>query len=278
MKRNFNAYLAAFLITLITPIYGHCTEVVAKLEFSSADGISVDNQGNIFVSGGIETNNMVMAITAQDTASVLAEGFSSTNGMDIDSKGNIIVADYQASKVFKILPSGEKEVLAESLDGPAGVWVDKNDHVIVGLFGANFSGKGSKVIKIDENKNITTLAEGQGLSDVIGVAGDDNNTYYAVHWGNGEVFEIKNEKVTVIADTDLNLNMIDYFEGHIYLPGPSKGKVYSLDIKTKILNELKLNLPENEKLTGPNAVRVNSKDRSLLILDPKGQRIFSHTL
>jgi len=70
-----------------------------------ADGISVSENGDVFVSGGPLTNSVVR-ITNEGVVSEFATGFKSANGSDFDSKGNLFVADYDSNMIRRISPDG----------------------------------------------------------------------------------------------------------------------------------------------------------------------------
>lgn len=257
--------------------HANSTELVVASGLQNADGISVTAEGTIYISGGLDEKNIIK-VNDDGSLKIIADAFESTNGMDIDSKGNIIVADYHAGAIYRVTPQGNKTTLAKELDGPAGIWVDDNDNVVVGLFGANYSGKGAKVIQIDITGNVQTIAESQGLSDVIGVSGDNDGNYFAVQWGAGEVFKIREGKVQLLRKTGLNLNMIDYFRGEIFLPGSKTGKIYSVNANSGEMNEIVLRPLDKTLLQKINAIRVDRNNCELIILDSGSGTVFRHDI
>ena len=77
------------------------------------------------------------------------------------------MADYDGSAVRKITPDGVMTTFASGLNGPAGVWVDKDDNLLVSLYGAGYSGTGAAVLKITPDGTVSTYASGGGLQDVV---------------------------------------------------------------------------------------------------------------
>jgi len=189
----------------------------------TTDGLSVAANGDIYVSGGPGGQN-ILRVTPEGEMSVFAAGFN-TNGSHFDSHGNLFVANYEESSVRKITPAGVVTTFASSLDGPAGVWVDRNDNVFVSLFGANFSGVGAAVLKITAAGVVSTYATGGGLQDVIGIVGDENGRIYASNWAAGSLFDITDGNVNLLVANVGRTNMICYSHGHIYMPSPADALV-----------------------------------------------------
>ncbi len=200
---------------------------------SGGDGISVAPNGDIYLSGGLGNKN-VYRITSEEDVAVFATGFTSANGSDFDSDGNLYVADYQANRIRKITIDGTVSTFAKNLDGPAGVYVDPDNYVYVGLYGANFSGRGSKVLKISPDGEISAYAQGGGLQDVIGVAGDGNGRIFTGTYSQGKLFEITDGEVTQLADLDGQVNMIEYSDEYIYIPDPQSHKIHRMDLEGNV--------------------------------------------
>jgi hypothetical protein len=198
---------------------------------TQGDGISVDSIGNIFVSGGVG-NGSVLEISTDLTADNHAVGLSAANGSDHDSQDNLYVADYSGGAIWKISPDGERTSFASNLNGPAGLWINSDDEVFVSLYGANFSGIGSTVIKINPAGEQVVYATGGGLRDVVGVTGDNMGRVFAGNLGSGQLFEITNGNVEPLANATVGINMIDYARGYIYVPGGDNHKIIRVSVNT----------------------------------------------
>lgn len=183
---------------------------------SGLDDVTVADNGDVYVSGGSFAKNIVR-ITPEGLVSEFATGFESANGSDFDSAGNLYVADYRANAVRRITPDGTVSTFASGLDGPAGIYVDNLDNVIVGLFGANFSGTAGTVLRISPDGISEVLAQGGGLNDVIGVIGDENGEIYAGNFDGRQIYRVTDGNVTLLATLSVNINMIDYSRGYIYV-------------------------------------------------------------
>jgi len=187
----------------------------------SMDGLSVGPDGDIYVSGA----HQVMRVTPGGEVSVIASGLGSGNDSGFDSSGNLYVVDYQASAVHKISPQGVMTTFASGLDGPAGLWVDPDDNVLVTLYGANFSGIGATVLSIAPDGAISTYASGGPLRDVVGIVGDDNGQVYASNYSSGVIFNITGGNVSLLAETGAGSNQLCYSHGYIYVPSPADDQI-----------------------------------------------------
>lgn len=179
------------------------------------DGLTVGPDGNVYLSGA----HQILRMTPEGELSVLASGLGSGNDSGFDSRGNLFVADYQGSAVHKLTPAGVMTTFASGLDGPAGLWVDRDDNVLVTLYGANFSGTGATVLSIAPDGSISTYASGGPLRDVVGIVGDEHGQVYASNYSSGAIFNVTGGNVSLLAETGTGANQLCYSRGAIYVPG-----------------------------------------------------------
>ena len=243
--------------------------IIPSKDQYGADGISVSENGDVFVSGGQLTNS-VIRITNQGIVSEFATGFKSVNGSDFDSKGNLFVADYASNMIRRISPEGTVSSFASGLDGPAGVYVDEQDNVIVGLYGADYSGKGSTVLRITPSGDSSVLAAGGGLRDVIGVVGDENGELYAGNYKGRQLYRITDGTPKLVGTSSVKINMIDYSRGYVYIA--NKGRIVRINTSTGE-EELFAGTPESKTVNGP----VESADfvkPTSLAFSPDGNTLY----
>jgi len=243
--------------------------IIPSKDQYGADGISVSENGDVFVSGGQLTNS-VIRITNQGVVSEFATGFKSVNGSDFDSKGNLFVADYASNMIRRISPEGTVSSFASGLDGPAGVYVDEQDNVIVGLYGADYSGKGSTVLRITPSGDSSVLAAGGGLRDVIGVVGDENGELYAGNYKGRQLYRITDGTPKLVGTSSVKINMIDYSRGYVYIA--NKGRIVRINTSTGE-EELFAGTPESKTVNGP----VESADfvkPTSLAFSPDGNTLY----
>jgi len=229
----------------------------------ASDGLSVGSNGDIYVSGGAGGHE-VWRVTPAGEVSVFATGFVTTNGSDFDSSGNLFVADYVGNAIRKITPEGVMTTFASGLNGPAGVWVDQDDQVLVSVYGAGYSGTGAAVLSIAPDGTTSTYASGGGLQDVVAIVGDEKGQVYASNWSSGTLFNITGGNVSELAQVGGVANHVCYSNGHIYVPSPSAALVFRVSLGGTV--ESFIGTSVRQTVDGPIAsadfVRPNSCDFS----------------
>ncbi|MFP5392821.1 MAG: hypothetical protein ACLGI6_14935 [Gammaproteobacteria bacterium] len=206
-------------------------QTFAKAAAFNGDGLTIDKNGNIYV--GTSKGGTVYRVTPGGERTLYATfpAGSTANGSDVDSKGNLYVANEAKNIVHKITPDGTVSDFATGLDGPAGIYVDEHDDVIVSLYGdVAVKSTGAKVLKIAPNGAITTLASGNGLLNVVGITGDGHGRYFAANFKNGEVFEITGGVVKQINAGGSRINHMKYAGGFLYIPGPLDHVIRRMDL------------------------------------------------
>jgi outer membrane protein assembly factor BamB len=208
---------------------------LAKAAAFNGDGLTIDKNGNVYVGTSKGGTIYKVTPTGQSTLFATFPAGATANGSDFDSKGNLYVANEAQNIVHKITPEGVVSNFATNLDGPAGIYVDENDNVIVGLYGDLVTKAiGSKVIMIAQDKSISTVASGNGLLNVVGVAGDGRGRYFAANFKNGELFEITGGIVKQISAGGVRVNHMKYYGGYLYMPNPLDHVIRRSDLNGKM--------------------------------------------
>jgi hypothetical protein len=239
----------------------------------NGDGLTIDKNGNIFV--GTSKGHTVNKITPNGQVSLFATfAAGSANGSDIDSQGNLFVANVSSGIIHKVTPNGEVSDYLTDLNGPAGIYIDDQDNLIVGLYGKG-STPGAEVLKISPDKIITSFVSGNGLTNVVGVTGDSQGRYFAANFLTGEIFEITGGIVRQIGTAGTRVNHIKYFRGYIYMPNPFDHLVRRMDLNGNF--ELIAGIKSTSgSINGssqvatfarPNSVDISSDGKTLYILD-----------
>ncbi len=206
---------------------GTMVTTLATAAAVSGDGLTLDKDGNVFV--GTSKGHTIYRVTPSGTITLFATLASgSANGSDFDSKGNLFVANESAGIIHKISPDGTVSDFLTGLDGPAGIYIDEADNLIVGMFG--YAAPAAKVLKITPEGAISTLASDGGLTTVVGVAGDGNGRYFAANFYTGEIFEVTGGQVKQIGAGGTRVNHIKYSNGYIYTPHPLTQEIVRLDL------------------------------------------------
>ena len=130
--------------------------------------------------------------------------------------------------------------------------MDRNDNVLVSMFGANSTGAGAAVLSIAPDGTVSTYATGGGLQDVIGIVGDEDGRVYASNWASGRVYDITNGNVSLLAETGGSANQLCYSNGHIYVPSPGDALIRRVSLGGAV--ETFIGTTTRQTIDGPLAV------------------------
>jgi sugar lactone lactonase YvrE len=239
----------------------------------NGDGLTIDKDGNIFV--GTSKGHTVNKITPGGQVSLFATfAAGSANGSDIDSQGNLFVANVSSGIIHKVTPNGEVSDYLTDLNGPAGIYIDDQDNLIVGLYGKG-STAGAEVLKIAPDKTITTFVKGNGLTNVVGVTGDGQGRYFAANFLTGEIYEITGGIVRQIGAAGTRVNHMKYAKGYIYMPNPFDHLVRRMDLNGnfELIAGIKSQAgsvngsSQVATFARPNSVDISPDGKTLYILD-----------
>ena len=238
----------------------------------NGDGLTLDKNGNIFV--GTSKGHSIYRVSTKGEVSLFATlANGSANGSDFDSKGNLFVANETSGMIHKISPDGTVNDFLTGLDGPAGIYIDEQDNLIVGMFG--YAVPAAKVLKIAPDGTISTFASDGGLANVVGVAGDGKGRYFASNFYNGEIFEVTDGKVKQIGTSDTRVNHIKYFNGYIYTPNPLNQEIRRMDLfgNFQLIAGTKSVLGSQDgaalqaTFNRPNSIDISADGKTIYILD-----------
>jgi sugar lactone lactonase YvrE len=174
-----------------------------------------------------ETNTVAVidVSTAAIVQRIPVEGAELLNDITIDAKGIVYVSDSRKNKVHKI-ENGKASVYLENMNGVNGL-LAKGDNLYILT--------GTTLQKADENKKLSTLADGiEGGADGIEMIRD--NEYIVTGWG-GLIYYVKEDgsKQTLSDTRDKKINAADL--GYdpdsktIYIPEMSQNCVAAYRLK-----------------------------------------------
>lgn len=258
----------------LIPNYFEEVGTLAKAAAFNGDGLTIDKDGNIFA--GTSKGATVKRVTPSGEISLFASfNGGSANGSDFDSQGNLYVANESNNIIQKITPEGIVSDYVTDIVGPAGIYIDEQDNLIVGMYGQSAANPGAEVLKITPDKTITTLASGGGLTNVVGVAGDGLGRYFAANFLTGEVFEVTGGNIVQIGAAGTRVNHIKYADGFIYMPNPFDNVVRRMDLNgnveliagTKSVAGSVDGPSLQAKFSRPNSIDISADGKTLYILD-----------
>ncbi len=270
-----NIIILLFISSFFTVTAQEVT-TLASIPSNYGDGMIMSPEGDVLVSGGWNKDN-ILKITPEGVVTEYVSGLPGPVGMGFDSDGNLYVSNYTGNSISKVTPEGVITEFASELDGPAGLIVTDNNEIFVTLYGDNFSGTGSTVLKFDLNGNSEVYAYGNGILDAIGVTMDENQDLYITNLLGGKVIKVgTNQNMETIATvTGANINQIVYSNEHVFVPAPNLRKIYRVNTNDGTVEHFAgsggNSTTDGELLEAqfnfPNSCTINEAGDTLYILD-----------
>ena len=227
-KKKLPTLCAVLILTCAVRTQSHPVSTIHSASTGIGDAIAVAPNGDIFgcPGRGIET---LIRITPSGERSIFARNHGSPTGIDFDQEGNAYVVNYRQNNVVKFTPDGEASVVASGLNGPAHIAINKRNELFVSEFGANFSGTGRTVVKIEPDGTLSDYVVGQGLQDVIGLVFDEEENLYIGNWQTGRIYKSTGlGNLELFADVRGSVNQIGYHQGFVYAPSSDR-RIYRID-------------------------------------------------
>lgn len=200
--------------------YANGVGTMARFNFEKAQGLDVDDEGNIYVADA--GNHSIRKITPTGEVSTLAGNgsagyvdgpaaearFNTPFDVAIDNDKNIYVADTWNAKLRKITPDGVVSTIT-GVGNIVGIAIDKrNNSIYVSSL------TGGAVYKVESNGNLSTVIE--GLTWIGGIAIDAKGILYVVEIGRSVIQMLDLKSVSgsagnpvVIAGIPNELGLVD---------------------------------------------------------------------
>ena len=275
MKKLKITLMIALLVAANTLLSQEVT-TIATIPPNYGDGMIMTPEGDILVSGGFNKNT-ILQITPEGTVTELIDGLPGPVGMGFDSDGNLYVSNYTGNSISKITPGGDVTEFASGLDGPAGLIVTDSDEILVTLYGANFSGTGSTVLKFDLDGTSEVYASGSGILDAIGIIEDENQDLFITNLIGGDIFKVDSAQniETIATVAGAQINQIVYSNGHVFIPAPNLRKIYRVNTSSGSVEHFAGSVgsttTDGELLEAdfnfPNSCAINAAGDTLYVLD-----------
>jgi serine/threonine-protein kinase len=153
---------------------GATAPTVLLKDLNIADGVAVDNAGNLYVADHNNQRVLKLAAGASTPTELPFTGLERPQGVAVDSAGDIYVTDFSGNRVLKLAAGASAATVLSfaGLDRPDGVAVDTAGNVYVTDFGND------RVLKLAAGTSSQTVLPFTGIRDPDGVAVDtDGNVY-----------------------------------------------------------------------------------------------------
>lgn len=253
MKKSFTCVLVCYVLILVscgnddsmpenaddppTNTTGPVVETLASLQAN--DGLTVDNDGNIYASnfgvfsitGGSGTK--VLKISPEGTVTDFVTGLEGPLGNAFDSEGNFYVVSGNngtEGSVVKVDAEGNKETVATVPGWPLGLAFDANDNLFISNYFA------PTVHRLNADGALSIFAEDGRLTGGAGIDVSAEGAVLVGNYNNGNIFSIDNtgtlELIATITDAvrDFGVGYITYHEGIIYATGIGNNIIYEITL------------------------------------------------
>ncbi len=148
---------------------------IAVLEGSfMGPGIYIDNNNGIFIAVG----DKLLKVSPDGNTKIIADGFSLCFDVKVDNNGNIYAADDLKGIIYKITPSGKKDIFFKSdTTGPfvlTSIVIDSNNENL-------YAREGNRIIKLKINSDSTSEKPEVIIDNtkMFYLCRDKNNNIYA---------------------------------------------------------------------------------------------------
>lgn len=213
--------------------------------FNASGGISVDAQGNIYVSnrGTAFHDNLgleVYKVTSEGNVSLFADGFLFATGNTFDSQGNLYQASFDANRIDRITPEGvvtEFAGASEGVNNPTGLAFDAQGN----LFVANCNIH--TISRITSSGASSDFVAGNDLLNCPrGLAFDDEGNLYVTNFRNSLIIKVTPQgAASEFADTmewsgAIGQNgFIIFAHGRFYLTSQPANRVLELSLEGELV-------------------------------------------
>lgn len=233
------------LLIILFIIFNHATmalEVTTLTdEFNGSGGLTVDSDGNIYVSdfgAGINNaNGTNVSKIDPDTGdlTLFATGFSGASGSVFGQNGLFYQSNIGNSTITRVESDGALTTIANSANGissPVGLAFVSNGDLMVNNCGSN------SISKIDGNGTVSLFISSNLLNCPNGLISDDNDNLYAVNFNDGNIIKVNpNGAASIFASTPGSSGKPSGGNGHIvfgnnqlYLVSNATHQVFSLSL------------------------------------------------
>ena len=205
-------------------------------DFPGNDGISVDDQGNLFVNSNGLVNQFngkaVYKVDLDGQFRLFADNLKEFPvGSVFDSNGNLYVTGWKApGYILKITPDGTVSELTSGILDASGLEFD-NDGLLYAM-----EPRLNRMIRVSATGEKTVFASGASFNYSSGIAyNPSQNVFYVSNWNDGKisVVDSKGHVEEFISLPSNNLGPLIYANDHIYVTSPKEHKIFVITVSTK---------------------------------------------
>jgi hypothetical protein len=245
-----------------------------KGTLSAMEDVSIDQKGNLYISGGSLNTTSLFKVTPDGTITALSTTLSHPVGNMVDDNGNVYVTNFASLDINLITPTGVTSVFArdERLFRGGGIIQDK-DGALYNTFWA------IKTIYRITAAGVEDYLATNLLNGPIGLAYDKTNDHiFVANFNDGKIFRLARDKtMTEVAQIPASIGHLDYRDGVLYATGWNEHKVFVVSTNGEILATIGSGNQETVDGTAaeasffrPNGIAVSKDGKYLFISQGNG--------
>jgi len=265
-------------------------KVTTFLENFPANGfVSVDKTDHIYISeygtwSGVQGNGTrVFKMNSKGAVIDTITNLKSPMGTAMDSKGNFYVNNdnnMQRGEVLKILPNGDRQVIATLKGWPSGMNIDANDNLYIPNYNKGI------LHKLRPDGTIEIIAESPKILGCTGVDFDSKGNIILSNFATARIYKVTPKgEISLIAEIpnivtqNFGIGYISVIDDAIYATGIAVGKIFRVTLEGEISTIAGSGERTNRDglgieaaFNGPNGIRASSKGDMLYISEYGGSK------
>jgi sugar lactone lactonase YvrE len=246
-----------------------------KNTLSANEDISIDQENNLYISGGSVNTSSLFKVTPDGTVTTLSNTLNYPVGNTVDDNGNLYVTNFGSIDINLVTPAGVTSVFIsdERLFRGGGIIRD-NDGALYNTFYA------IKTIYRITAAGVENYLTNDLLSGPVGMAYDEANDHiFVANFNDGKIHRVTRDKVvTEVAAVPATIGHLDYRENVLYATGYYQHKVFVVSTDGEILatigngNQATVDGSASEaSFFNPNGIAVSKDGKYLYISQQDGK-------
>ena len=213
------------LLLLVTSITGWSQTVTTIVEGSPDDAITMDSNGNIYVTGF--DSGSVYQYTSAGVMTEFLNGLSNPNGIGFNSADELYLCQWDENLIQRYNLSGTVLNAYNQTGNPSGMIksFDSDDMIFTKY-------SGNSIHRLTPEGDVTTISSAQELNGPVGLAYDDSGNLYVGNYNNRQIYKVLSngdlEYVATVGNSS-NLGFIAYANGLLWGTVLGEHKIYTID-------------------------------------------------
>ena len=207
--------------------------------FGGTGGVSIDPQGNIFVSDfgptlngirGLNPKNRIFKLDPSGKIEAIHQFFQGASGSEFDHQGNLYQSNVAGGYVSKIGVNGTIDTIyADGMQSPVGIKADLLGNIFVANCGSQ------RILKVTASKDTSTFCKNSILNCPNGITLDDNGNFYVSNFMDGNIIKINSAGEASVFTTlpGNNNGHLIFHKNYLYVVARGAHQIYKVSLEGK---------------------------------------------